>query len=354
MTEQKKSEKTLKQTKEKKIRIGDISIPNYFEEEIEQTYQTGITPIDVILEGGITPGILQLVGESSTGKTFLATQISYNFCKSGKNVLYIDTKGDINSKLMKIMNLEAYNNSRFYYLRESSFSLVEKQIEKFISTGELSLIVIDSISGLINGRYLSLNDKTSISSDNNNTNYDTRPLILFIRKIKKLSLKYNIRILLTNDFSNKVEIYGNRGTVRRIKGPKCLQYESNYILQINSSSNNDKFKEFKRRFEPLEKENKVQILELEVIKSNKTTPHLKLPYVLEYGKGYSDLYPHILWLINMERIKQDKTYFSIGDKKFNGMLNLINYIHQICQNCSNSNEQSNSKSKEYYQSILDN
>ena len=67
--------------------------------EINQTYKdkhqvisTEIKGLDYILGGGLELGSkVQIVAESSTGKSTIALQMAKNFCQKNLNVLYVDT-----------------------------------------------------------------------------------------------------------------------------------------------------------------------------------------------------------------------------------------------------------------------
>ena len=79
--------------------VEEIKKLEYFENDIP--FSTGIMPLDTLLNGGLVAGINQLVGESNCGKTTISLQVAKAYCDNGKNVLYIDTKGDITKDRLK-------------------------------------------------------------------------------------------------------------------------------------------------------------------------------------------------------------------------------------------------------------
>lgn len=288
------------------------------------TFSTGIEPIDLLLDGGLPYGITQLVGENQTGKTTLALQIAYRFCKDGKNVLYINTKGDITSDDLCRMNLLEYKDKQFIYVCEATFDKVESLLDRFISTDELSLIVIDSIASLMNARYLSTGSK-GVSSDNGNSGYNSKPLSMLTKKLAILSVKKKIAVLFTNQYKNTIQMYGkNSGTRTKISGPKSLINESKYVIEIHAiSESNKSSKKFKDCFLGVEAANKGKSFDFYLNKGRH--PNSSLPYFFEYGIGYVPMYSLVMLLITEEKITQAGTYYvmSSADLKVKGMINFL-------------------------------
>ena len=57
---------------------------------------TELKKLDKVLGGGIKNGIItDIFGFRGTGKTQMALQISLNLLKNGKNVLFVDTTGNL-------------------------------------------------------------------------------------------------------------------------------------------------------------------------------------------------------------------------------------------------------------------
>lgn len=308
-------------TKIKIKSLDEIEQENYFEHQT--TTETGILPLDIILSGGIiSSDLIQLVGESGTGKTSLSLQISLNYCKDKKNVLYIDTKADITEFTLKNYGLMDYLGKGFYYAVCSSFKKVDEKLNQYINTGELDLIIIDSIPSLVNDGYLNISEDKGIKIDNNNTNYDTRPLLLLLRKLSKLSIENNFAILLVNEFRNKVD--PKLGTFVKIFGPKALQYDSNVILKLYQG----KDKEFISKFNALKKENIGTPMYLETIKSNRQKVGSGLPFFLDNGSGYSEIASYIYALLKMGAIKQRGTYYEFGNETFKGFPELYKYCKE--------------------------
>lgn len=306
-------------TTKKTISLADIEMKDYL--ATKERIRCGITPIDKLLSGGFATGeIVQLVGETHTGKTTLSLQIAYNFCKQGKNVLFIDAKGDITPELLQQQLLMNYHKKQFFYVKEDVFTEVEKQLDKFIATGEIDLIIIDSLPSLINGRVIKLDSNKKITADNKNTNAGTKPLIHITNKLKKLSMQYGICLLFISEFREKVDRL--RGSIDKVFGPKCLSYESSSIIQVKkiTSFTNSCFKD---KFSSLEDLNIGVSDEFKQLKGNSLKPLSEIPFFFEYGIGYHDKYCLIWNMLQEEKIIQSRSYYEYHGIKENGLANFI-------------------------------
>lgn len=300
--------------------------------EKEKT-STGIIEIDALLNGGLTVGTMtQIVGEISTGKTYIALQVASSFCKQDKRVLFIDTKDDVTSSMLHKMGIESYLGKSFFYICEPKFETVEKILDAFLTEENIDLIIIDSIAGLTNGGYLNLGSK-GIKVDNKNSNNDSKPLSILVNKIKKIAIDKKLCILLTNEFRNKVQMYGSgpKGTIVKIYGPKKLQYESTNIIQINKAGDkNNCCKKFKDIFRSLQNDNLGKLLEFQVIQSNEVKTDSYLPFFLEYGVGITKIVPFIFMLCNSNLVEKTGTYYELKSAGFkeNGMTKFSKKIEE--------------------------
>lgn len=311
----------------KDISIKDIIsfIPNYLNDR--EIIKTNIFALDLLLNGGIELGnSIQLLAESGIGKSTIALQIAKSFCKQDKKVIYLDTESSVSNEIINSIGLSEYVNNSFFYIQESTFENVEKYLDTLISTGEIKLVIIDSLAGLVNSGFTNLKNGISIST--NSSVYTSRPLSLFMNKYKSLSSSRRFGLLFINQFRNRVDTM--KGTILKEYGGKNVKYNSDIILRINainSTSSNKRFKELT---------NNLSIgnaLEFEIIKSNKNKPNVTMPFYLNYGMGISNLVNYIYALILNEEIIKDGSYYKITyDNKTikeNGFKNLYNKLIEI-------------------------
>lgn len=341
---------TQKINKETKLEEALLGIERFSHYLYDEPIPTGIIPLDIVLNGGLPAGITQLVGESGTGKTNISLQITKRYCDNDKKVLYVDTKGDITFDRLKKLGLDDYINKQLIYIREGTFNEVEKELDKFIATGELSLIVVDSIASIIHDGYINLNDR-GIKSDNCNSGYNSKPLSNLVKKLGMLAIKYHLTIILVNQFRNSFKTFGNgAGTIKKVYGPKSLSYESKYIIQIDSINERiNHCKDFKKLYAGVEALGIGKSLEFQVTKGpNSFKP---LPFFLDYKRGCLPIYLAIYTMINTGEVIQNGSYYKLKGTDINtkGMLNFVREVSKYLSSVDFSN---NDSLKNYYKLLI--
>lgn len=310
---------------EKRLNLEDVlqelELRNTMQKE---SVKIDLFPLDLIFPDGINNEVIQLAGESGTGKSMIALELAKEYCCKGKKVLYLNTQNSVNQDRLEQYSLNQFLNKQFIIFKEQRFKIAEEILDKFIDTDEFDLVIIDSIANLVNDGYLNLNHEgksKGISIDNYNSNYDTRPLSLFIRKYSALASTKQFTLVLVSSMRQKV--HRTLGTIDKRFGPKSLDGCCSTILKVNKLKNS----KFYKTFENL---NRGASLEFEVIKSNTTRPNSKIPFYLVYGKGIDNIYNLVHYLIETHAIKQTGAYYSIGDSdnKFHGVGSLIDEMNK--------------------------
>lgn len=279
-------------------------LPNYLE---EKTIPTNIFILDYILKGGINTNgsSIQFLADSGVGKTTTMLQLSHNICEQGKNVVYIDTESSLTKELLQSTCVTEYLDTNFFYIKESSYDKVEKYLDMYLDIGEISVVIVGSLAGLINSGFTNL--KGGISITTNNTMYGSRPLTMFMNKYKALASEKSFCFILVNQYRNRVDM--RQGSILKEYGAKIVKYNSDTIIKL-STSISSKNRQFKNLVKP---DDKGIDLELEIIKSNKTCPKQIFPAYLIYGKGISNLANYIYALLNMNVIERNGSYYSINE-----------------------------------------
>lgn len=319
-------------------------------EEKHEVITTGITSLDYILGGGIELGSkIQFVAESSTGKSTIALQISKNFCEQELNVLYIDTENSITNELLKSTGCFKYYTQeddgigRFLLIKESDFNTVSNYLDIFIKQKYFNLIIIDSLASMINNCYVDIDSSKKEVKEitNNNTNYESRPLNLFINKYSCLANKYNVAILYVNQYRNKV--HPVNGTILKEFGNKIVRYNSDIILKIKKEQETSEQNDGKRIKGIWQDENNMfsndvtlnknlppthSKLLLTLEKSNKKLTNTSVETYIKYGFGIDPILDEILNDIRTKNIQKSGKYYSLAgeSKKYEGFINLVNHI----------------------------
>lgn len=337
----------MEKTKDLQKLISEVNESN---KEKHHVISTGIKSIDYILGGGIELGSkVQFVAESSTGKSTIALQISKNLCTRGLNVLYIDTENSITTELLTSTDCIKYYNTgneyhgEFVLLKESDFDTVSKYLDKFIESKYFSLIIIDSLASIVSNCYVDIDSKKEVKSiTNNNTNYESRPLNLFINKYSNLANKYNVAILYINQYRNKVD--PKNGTILKEFGNKIVKYNSDVILKIKKDKDvlwQDENGLFSNDSKTSNQELPTHVkLSIILDKSNKKITGTTIDTYLKYGYGIDESLDDILDSIRQNEIFKDGKYYKLPDEaeKYDGFINLANHITSVSKSTKLSDD----------------
>lgn len=165
--------------------------------------QTGIVPLDLVLNGGLETGsLIELSGESQTGKSTLLLHLSKNLCDKGYKVVYIDSEGSVKEDLLNGVGLAKYVctpdniDNNFVVIRESGYNKVEDLIKKFLTVGGFKLIILDSLTALSPDIYLDL-DKNRMGTEDR-VGYEAQLNGRLLKQLNSLKTKYNCIFMFIN------------------------------------------------------------------------------------------------------------------------------------------------------------
>ena len=330
--------------KEKKL--GDlISELNEQESKLHKVIKTDIPTLDYILGGGIELGSkIQIVAEPSTGKTTIALQVCKNFCRKGYDVLYVDTENSVSEELLDSTGCKCFCNKKggmdegnLILIKESEFDVVSEKLDSFICLNRFKLIVIDSLASLVNKCYTNIESTKGVKEiTNHNTNYESRPLNLFINKYSTLAKKYNFAILYVNQFRNKIDMKPGGGTTIKAYGNKIVHYDSDIKIIIQ-----------KDRVGYREDENGILVskstlpythnkLILSLEKSNKLLTGISVECYIKFGYGIDESIDKVLSLIRTGKIIKNGKYYTLYENKtIDGFEKLLNEIYTDINNFNN-------------------
>lgn len=321
-------------SKEKKL--GElISNLNEQESKLHKVIETNIPSLDYILGGGIELGSkIQIVAEPSTGKTTISLQVCKQFCKKGYDVLYVDTENSVSEELLNSTGCKDFCNKEkglkegnLILIKESEFDVVSKKLDDFICLNRFELIVIDSLASLVNKCYTNIDSVKGVKEvTNNNTNYESRPLNLFINKYSTLAKKYNFAILYVNQFRNKIDM--QKGTILKAYGNKIVHYDCDIKIIIKKDKTGYRADENRMLVSKSDLPYTHNKLILSLEKSNKLLTGTTVETYIKYGYGIDDNIDRILSLIRIGEIKKSGKYYMLyGNQSIDGFENLINAIY---------------------------
>lgn len=189
-----------KDTKKDFLKLLEDKYNAYFEPEV---FRTGIIPLDLVLNGGLETGsIIELSGESQSGKSTLVLHLVRKMAESGFKTLYIDSEGSVKDDMIRGIGLSEYQstktnkNNLFTVVRQSGYKAVEDLIDAALMTKEYKLFVIDSLSALANDEYLEIDSDKSATETR--IGLDAQLTSRLLKKLNALKTDYNCIFILIN------------------------------------------------------------------------------------------------------------------------------------------------------------
>lgn len=268
----------------------------YFEPD---KIKTGIIPLDLVLNGYLETGsLIELSGESQTGKSTLLMHLSKVLCEMGERVVYIDAEGSVKLDQMKGIGLEPYLSTKankdnlFTLVKESGYNAVEELITEFLKVGGYKLFIIDSLTALTADIYLDIDSERNATE--NRVGFDALMNSRFLKKLNGLKTEHNCIFIFINqtriDMQGYVTSYKSSGgqavkffpDVRLFMKLKDKLYDKRELLtgvaQIPVGANTT----------------------IEAHKSRLGLGYIPYPMTVYFGKGISNLNAYLELLPNIK------------------------------------------------------
>ena len=197
--------------------------------------------LNKFLHGGYEKDIITtLYGPGGSGKTNICLLAAVSRASKGEKVIFIDTEGGFSSErvyqiLEKNKELLDKTLQNIFILKPTSFKEQEQAFEtllKQIKTGNISLIIIDSIAMLYR---LELGDAIK-SQESEQIQAVNRKLANQLRVLNEIARKQNIPVLITNQvyasFIRDERDYQERQV--SMVGGDLLKYWSKCLIELKN------------------------------------------------------------------------------------------------------------------------
>jgi DNA repair protein RadB len=203
----------------------------------------GSYDLNKFLWGGYEKDIITtLYGPGASGKSNFCIIVAASQAKKGNKVIFMDTEGGFSIDRFKqvhggeIQQIEK-DLQNIFILKPTSFREQEKSFEqllKHVKSGDISLIIIDSIAMLYRlelGEAINTNDTEEISKVN-------RRLGNQLRTLNEISRKQNIPVIVTNQvYSAFAKTLEEKEFERKVSmvGGDLLKYWSKCLIELRNS-----------------------------------------------------------------------------------------------------------------------
>jgi recombination protein RecA len=188
---------------------------------------TGIFSLDKALGGCIPFGrITELYGSESSGKTTMALNIIAQAQKSGSNVAFIDAENALNISWAKTLGVDIDN---LLISQPDSGEQALDIVETLVKSGEVQVIVVDSVSALTPMAEL------EGEMGDAHIGLQARLMSQAMRKLSSAVRKYKVALIFINQIRMKIGVLF--GSPETTSGGRALKFFSSIRVDMRRVSN---------------------------------------------------------------------------------------------------------------------
>ena len=278
-------------------KFGKGSVIN-FEENVEgvEFSSTGSLGLDYALGGGFPKGrIIEIYGPESSGKSTLALHAIAEVHKAGGVAAYIDVENAFDKTYAKNLGVDL-SKEAFLFCQPDNGEQALEIVETLIRTGEIDIIVIDSVAALV--------PKAEIDGEMGDSKMGLHARLMgqAMRKLVGCVNKTHTIVIFINQLRDKIGVMF--GSPETTTGGNALKFYASQRLDIRRTAVN------KDGDEAISNHVKVKVVK------NKVAPPLR---IAEFNIVYSKGIDHIAELIDiateLEIIKKSGSWYSYSETK---------------------------------------
>lgn len=232
-----------------------------------KTFSSGRADLDVALGGGYAIGkIIEIFAESGCGKTGLALEAIKSILDNGGTAAIIDAENALNTEYCEQIGIDVND----LWISQPSYGEQAFQaIRTLINTGEIDLIVVDSVATLI--------PKAELEGETGESKMGVMPKMMGqgIRQITGAAEENECTVIFINQIRKTFSPYGNPNTT---PGGKALPFAASQRLEVKNKGRitiGDEVVGFKQH--------------IKVIKNKVGTPFKFIDNEIKYGVGVDKL-----------------------------------------------------------------
>jgi len=261
----------------------------------------GITAIDIASGGGFPKSkVVTIAGKYSAGKTTTSMNVIAQFQKDGGKVALIDTEGGFDPDWASKFGVDVES---LLVARPETIEEVSDTIEPLLATGELDLIVFDSVAATPSKKEL------EASVDQKSMGGIAKEVGLLMRKITTRLKDVKTSVLIINQLRDSI---GGWGSAEYMSGGNQLKNQSDIIVWM-------------RKGNWLGKVEEPDGIEINFrINKNRTAPPLRKGTFELYFEGrINNNKTLIIEAVKLGVIQKGGAWYSYNEEKYQGIESLI-------------------------------
>ncbi|MEM3000679.1 MAG: recombinase RecA [Candidatus Nitrosocaldus sp.] len=267
---------------------------------------TGAATLDVALGiGGIPRGrITEIYGPESSGKTTVCFEITAGVQRKGGIAAFIDVEHAVDPVYARNVGVDW---DKLLFSQPDSGEEALTICDRLADTGEVDLIVVDSVAALV--PQCELDGEIADA----NVGAQARLMSKALRKLRGKLNKTGTAVIFTNQLRNKIGVmFGNPETT---PGGMALKFYASVRMDI-------------RRIDSVSKEgvaegNRVRV---KIVKNKVASPFRTAEFDIIFGKGINKIGSLVDQAEIMGIIKRSGSAFKLNDKSYMGRQKLIDML----------------------------
>lgn len=255
---------------------------------------SGIISLDIATGvGGFPRGrVIEVYGPESSGKTTIALSAIAQVQKMGGVAAFIDAEHALDPAYAEKIGV---NLSDLYVSQPDSGEQALEIAETLTRTGELDLIIIDSVAALV--------PKAEIEGDMGQATIGLQARLMSqaLRKITSVISRSKTCMMFINQLRMKIGGYGNPETTT---GGMALKFYSSIRMEV-------------RKGEALKQKDEIygHITKIKIAKNKVAAPFKKTEFMVLFNKGPYNLSCILDEAVKLELVRKSGTWYYYGEEK---------------------------------------
>ena len=255
---------------------------------------TGILSLDIVLGiGGLPRGrVVEVYGPEASGKTTIALSAIAQAQKMGGVCAFIDAEHALDPSYAEKIGVDLDN---LYVSQPDSGEQALEIAETLTRTGEVDLVVVDSVAALV--------PKAEIDGNMGDTQIGLQARLMSqaLRKITGVINKSKTCLIFINQLRMKIGGYGNPETTT---GGMALKFYSSVRIEV-------------RKGESLKKKDEIygHLTKIKIAKNKLAAPFKKTEFMVLFNKGPYNLSCVLDEGVKAEIIRRSGTFYYLGEEK---------------------------------------
>jgi len=303
----------------KKYGAGIISFLRDHEDLVIDAISTGCLALDAATGvGGFARGRLyEIYGPNSSGKSTLALSVIMQAFKRGlKSIVYVDAEHALDPRLVRNMGKQTgvdIDVDKIELVQAFTGDENLEIAEKFMKTGEVDILVIDSVSSLL---------PKGMADGEIGDNYIgllARLMSKACIKLTPIANRTNTLLIFINQIRHQI---GKWGDTRVTTGGEALGFYTTGRIKVEGGES--------KSSHIVNEEGIVTGHEckFEIVKNKLAAPWRKADIDLIYGIGYDFISEVACFASQFGIIDKSGNWYYYGDEKFQGKDNLIDFLKE--------------------------